>query len=175
MTAVLRLVAVFGFVMMVNACAMSSSTARDTRAVAFRYQRVDGKIDTLGRHRGKVVLVSVFATWAEPALLEVPFFGQLQRRFGSDDFVVIQIAIDQEPSAVEVFVEAFGVEHLVGWPVDPGRFTGRLGPLGPIGILPTSVLITRDGVAAYHREGTWAPKDLEAAIVSLLAADRINH
>jgi len=157
------------------ACASTPTSDLSDRAVAFRYQRVDGQIDTLGRHRGKIVLVSVFATWAEPALLEVPLFKRLQNRFGPEQFIIIQIAIDQEQEAVEVYAETFEVEHLVGWPLNLARFTGEKGPLGPVNVLPSSILLDTEGKVIRHLEGTWDPKILEETLVSLLAADRSSH
>ena len=129
----------------------------------------------MGRHRGKVVLVSIFATWAEPALLEVPLFKRLQEKFGAERFVIIQIAIDEEPEAVLVYSETFQVAHLVGSPLDLARFTGENGPLGAVKILPSSILVDPEGKVVRRVEGTWDPKLLEETLVSLLAADGSKH
>ena len=157
------------------ACSASFRAPASAPAVAFRYQSVDGSIDTVGKHRGKVVLVSVFATWAEPALLEVPLFHRLLAEFGPDKFAIIQIAIDQEPTAVEVYSDTFNIQYFLGWPFDFGDFTGPEGPLGKVSVLPTSILLDREGRVFRRLEGTWDPKILEDSIRSLLAADRSNH
>jgi len=158
-------------------CACATTTVSDlpSTALAFRYERLDGELDTIGRHRGKVVLISVFATWAGPALLEVPMYKRLAAEHGSDQFVIIQLALDQEIEAVHAFVETFEVQHLVGRPDDLASFTGEAGPLGPIGVLPTSYLVDRDGRITARSIGTWDAAVLERAVQGLLAADRSSH
>ena len=79
-----------------GACATTTISDLPKTALAFRYEGLDGEFDTIGRHRGKVVLISVFATWAGPALLEVPMYRRLAAEHGSDQFVIIQLALDQE-------------------------------------------------------------------------------
>jgi hypothetical protein len=51
---------------------------------------------------------------------------------------------------------------------DPARFTGPEGPFGPIAVLPTSVLLDREGRILARMDGLWPPgllrRSVEAAI-----------
>lgn len=160
-----------------SACAAGSTSTSHypSNAIAFRYQRYDGALDTIGRHRGKVVLVSVFATWAQPALLEVPLYQALRALHGPKNIVVIQLALDQELDAVRAFAEAFEIKHLLGRPLDVATFTSKDGPLGSITILPTSFLLGRDGRIKAVSVGTWNASVLARTVQGLLAADRSSH
>jgi hypothetical protein len=158
-------------------CAASASSISNypSNAIAFRYQRHDGALDTIGRHRGKLVLVSVFATWAQPALLEVPLYQALRAQHGPKNIVVIQLALDQELDAVRAFADAFEIKHLLGRPLDVSMFTSKDGPLGSINILPTSFLLGRAGRIKAVSVGTWNASVLARTIQGLLAADRSSH
>ena len=141
------------------------------RPVALRYRTLDGGLDSIGRLRGRVVLVTVVATWAATALLEVPLLKQTHNRYAKDGLEIVALAIDETPLAVQVFADKFEIPYAVGLSEDDRALMGPHGPFGEITRLPTSVLLDRDGLIVVRSDGMWDPAALDAAVQRLLATD----
>jgi len=74
----------------------------------------DGTVIDAGSLRGKTVLVNFWATWCPPCRREIPSLIRLQEEFGSDDVVVLGIAVDKGgPGAVRTMMEAAGINYPV--------------------------------------------------------------
>ncbi|MCC7384368.1 MAG: TlpA family protein disulfide reductase [Deltaproteobacteria bacterium] len=162
------------------ACATTPSTSSSPEElppgpVALRMRAVDGEALTLGGLRGRPVLVTVITTWAETALFEAPHLQALRGRYPRDRLEIICLVIDDLPGAAEVFVETFEPLYRVAVPEDLEGLVGERGPFGPIRVIPTSVLLDREGVIALRSDGVWPPGVIEAAIDQLLAADPGNR
>jgi hypothetical protein len=144
--------------------------------VSLRVERIDGGgVLTLGSLRGKVVAVTVITTWASLALLEVPRYKQLVATHDPKDLVVIAIALDDKKEMVRIFAGTFEIPYYVGTIEDPADFTSEHGPFGPITIIPTSILLTREGQIAARMDGVWPEGVLEAAVDRLVAGSIGSH
>jgi len=127
-----------------------------------------GKDFSLEDYRGKVVLVNIWATWCKPCVMELPELQKLHHAHG-DDFVVVGINVDKP--RLHKKMHGMIAEHGIDYPVvlDPdGQSQGTFGVNG----YPTSVLLDRNGVVRWRREGIIRPTDSEAdtAIKAALAA-----
>ena len=140
-------------------------------AIALRAELLDGGAVTLGQLRGRVVLVTLMQTWADPALIEVPRLAALTRRYKPEDLTVLCIALDDQPATVRIFRKVFEVPYLIATVEDRAALTGASGPFGAITTVPTSVLIDRSGHAVARSDGGWPPQVLEAAVERVLASD----
>ncbi|NKB19401.1 MAG: redoxin family protein [Alphaproteobacteria bacterium] len=110
----------------------------------------DGKVLSLDKFRGKLVLVNFWATWCAPCIREMPSLATLQKKRGGKDFTVIALSQDfREWAAVDPFLEKHKLEGLPIY-VDRKSVTGR--KLKVIG-LPTSVLLSRDGKVLGQLKG----------------------
>jgi len=82
---------------------------------------VTGRIFDLSEQRGKVVLVSFWATWCPPCRQELPALrDQVQARWGGrDDFVLVSVAREETPEVVDEFL----AQHDYPWTfaTDPDR------------------------------------------------------
>jgi thiol-disulfide isomerase/thioredoxin len=92
--------------------------------------------------KGKVVLVSFFASWCRPCLEEIPLLKKLQNRYAKKGFSLIAIAVDQENIP--------GLKNLVqkreiNYPVLLADEAVKK-DFGGIAILPTMFLVNRDGI-----------------------------
>ena len=158
------------------ACVLSSLACASlpapgtTDPVALRYRQLDGTSATLTALHGKVVIVTVFNTWAAPALLEVPRFKALALEHPTE-LVIVALALDPHIEAVRIFAETFEVPYVVGQPFDAAELVGSRGPFGQISIIPTSVVLDRSGQIVMRSDGTFSPDVLKGAIKRLLAAD----
>lgn len=166
--------------MLLNALALGCATSQTSSAelphlpVALRVDLVNGNVLTLGSLRGRVVLVTVMTTWADPALSEVPRFKELLAKTDPKQFAIVAIVLEK-PELARIFARAFRVPYYVGTVDDPAELTGPSGPLGPVTIIPTSALLDRDGRIAARMDGIWPKGLLEEAVGRLVASDRSSR
>lgn len=101
----------------------------------------DGKNIDSEQFKGKVVLVTFFATWCPPCLQEIPSLIDLQDEYGKNGFSVVAISVDQDGARpVKKVMEKTGINYPVL--MADSDVTRDFG--GIVGI-PTSFLINRDG------------------------------
>jgi thiol-disulfide isomerase/thioredoxin len=123
----------------------------------------DGAAVTLGRFKGKVVLVNFWATWCAPCLREMPALDRLQAALGGERFQVVTISVDRQgKSVVEPFLKRLGVGHLPAYLDSRSALLHAFGARG----LPTSYLIDADGTLIGYLEGPaeWDSKAGKALI-----------
>ena len=109
-----------------------------------------GDLLDLGRYRGKVVLLNLWATWCAPCVRELPALDRLQSILGRQDFEVVALSIDD--GGIEVpasFAKRLGLSHLKIY-LD---FTGTTAEAFPLYGLPISYLIDREGIMAGYIVG----------------------
>ena len=94
----------------------------------------------LSSYRGKVVLLNFWATWCEPCLTEMPTFVEWQKQYGSRNFQVIGISMDDAAPEVIATVSRLKLNYpiLMGDEYLGADYGGVLG-------LPVTFLIDRDG------------------------------
>lgn len=167
-----RLVFLLAFVF---ACSCAGVPKASNPALAFRYRDLDGTTKSIGQHRGKFTLIQVFATWAQPALLEVPLLQSLEAQYGTQNLAIVQIALDPTAESVRVYAQTFGVENWVGMAIDSELFMSSNGPLGAIETIPSSFLLDPRGRVVKKQVGLWDQENLKSTLSELLAADRSTH
>jgi thiol-disulfide isomerase/thioredoxin len=115
-----------------------------------RFVDLKGEELDLGRYKGKVVLVNFWATWCAPCVREMPSLDRLQAALGGEGLVVLPLSLDGPTRPrVEPF---YKTQNLVNLPIlfDEKNVTfGRFG----VSVLPTSILIGRDGKEVGRLEG----------------------
>ncbi|MBI4184870.1 MAG: TlpA family protein disulfide reductase [Proteobacteria bacterium] len=123
----------------------------------------------LGRFRGKVVLLNLWATWCGPCVREMPSLDRLQAALAGERFEVVALSEDLGGAdAVRRFYERTGVRHLAIH-LDPrGALARAVGARG----LPTSLLIDREGREIGRLEGAadWDSPEAVALIRYYLGA-----
>jgi peroxiredoxin len=130
----------------------------------FTLTSLDGREVKLSDFRGKAVLLNFWATWCPPCKVEMPWFEDLQRRYGGDGLVVIGVAMDDtEPATIAKFASDLGVNY----PVLLG--TDKVSDdYGDVQYLPTTFYIGRDGTIVDKMTGLLERKDIEAAVKKAL-------
>ncbi len=109
--------------------------------------------------RGKVVLVSFFATWCFPCLAELPVLEKLQREHAQKGFTVVMVGMDLEGAKV---LRPFAEEYALPYPMlvaDDWLRSGQ-SAFGQVRALPTVVLFNRDGEVVIAYQGVAAPAKL---------------
>ena len=83
----------------------------------------DGRHCTSEELRGKVVLLSFWATWCEPCIDAVPELRRLYTQYEKEPFVMVGVNLDHDRATATKFVEANGM----GWPQVTDESSARLG------------------------------------------------
>jgi thiol-disulfide isomerase/thioredoxin len=156
-----------------NRHSSASSLVGDVRgrsAPDFELVSLDGKRVKLSDFRGKAVLLNFWATWCTPCKQEMPWFVDLQKKYGSEGLVVVGVAMDDsETSKIAEFAGQMGVNY----PVLLG--TDKVSEdYGNVQYLPTSFYIDRDGKFVGKGVGLLGRKEVEANVQKALASHVIG-
>jgi len=122
----------------------------------------DGKSFKLSDYRGKVVVVSFWASWCKPCRELIPHEQSLVQRFGDKPFALLGVNIDDNREAALKVITTHGISWR-NW-----RAGGEGNPIQkrwPIEALPTICVIDADG-NLRHRSSSVA--HLEIAVATLL-------
>lgn len=133
-------------------------------AQSFELRRTDGRVDSLARYHGRVVLMNLWATWCPPCREEMPALERFARENARD---VVVLGVDQGEDAT--LAAAFARDRGVTFPilVDEQEQYGRT--YKGIG-LPTSVIVGRDGRIVRGVDGAMTIEQMRAAVAPALAA-----
>ncbi|MEA2166303.1 MAG: hypothetical protein QOK37_4430 [Thermoanaerobaculia bacterium] len=131
---------------------------------------LDGKPLNLAVEKGNVVFLNVWATWCGPCRFETPELQALQNQYAAAGLKVIGVSVDEGDSEP---VKTFVAEQKITYPiaVDP---EGRIATLVQTTVLPTSLLIDRNGKIVWRQVGAVMPNDakLKAAVEKAVAEKR---
>lgn len=109
---------------------------------------IKGQEQSVSRHRGKVVIVTFWASWCGPCRKELPVLGKFQRIIGRDHLEVIAINV-KEPRADYQAVIRANRDIDVTWVHDS---SGATSVQYGVDSLPNMFVIDREGrVAHVHR------------------------
>jgi peroxiredoxin len=150
------------------------STIKTTRQIQvgspapnFAFPDLNGQQISLSDHRGKVVVVNIWATWCPPCKQEMPSMQKLYERFKGENFEILAVSIDSTGrEAVAPFMRTMNL-----------TFPALLDPKGSIGSLygligvPESFIIDKEGIVVEKIIG---PIDWATPKVFLFFQDLIN-
>lgn len=114
----------------------------------FTLHDLNGKEVRLAAYRGRVILLDFWATWCGPCKAEIPWFVDLQTRYGKQGLQVLGVSIDDPVEELR----PYAADLKMNYPVLQGL--GRddvLKAFGPLEGLPTTFVISREGrICAVH-------------------------
>jgi thiol-disulfide isomerase/thioredoxin len=139
---------------------------RGRPAPDFELTSLDGRRVKLSDFRGKAVLLNFWATWCSPCKVEMPWFVDLQKKYGNEGLVVIGVAMDDtDTPKIAQFASQMGVNY----PVLLG--TDKVSEdYGNVQFLPTSFYIDREGNFVGKGVGLLARKEIEDNVQKALAS-----
>lgn len=119
-------------------------------APAVQFRTLKGEAFDLASLRGKVVLVNFWATSCEPCVRELPGIVQTWRRYGTQGFEVVTVAMSYDaPNRVVEFSEKWGLPLTISLDIK-GEIEKQFGGLN---FVPTSFVIDRGGNIAQRIDG----------------------
>jgi thiol-disulfide isomerase/thioredoxin len=143
------------------------STPRVTKATLapdFSLESLDGTNMRLSDLRGKAVLLNFWATWCGPCKIEMPWFVELQNRYGAQGLQIVGVAMDD---ASKEDIAKFAKEMGVNYPILIGK--EAVGDqYGGVPALPESFFIGRDGKMVDKIIGLKGKSEIEDSIKKAL-------
>ena len=132
----------------------------------FELATLDGQRVKLSDYRGKAVLLNFWATWCGPCKVEMPWFVELQKKYGNDGLVILGIAMDDSETPK---IAEFASEMGVNYPVLLG--TDKVSEAyGNVEFLPTSFYIDREGKIVGKGTGLLGRNEIEQNVQKALAS-----
>jgi peroxiredoxin len=117
----------------------------------FSLEDLKGRRVKLSSHKGKVLVVSFWATWCVPCKQELKQLSKLRKKLEKKGFEVLAISVDgpETSSGVRGFVK----RHRLEMPVLVDRDGSFSAFVNPRGSTPFSLLVDRSGRVAWTHEG----------------------
>jgi|SRR5712672_1448826 len=145
--------------------------AKSTVAPDFSLESLDGKSMRLSDLRGKAVLLNFWATWCGPCKIEMPWFVELQNKYGAQGLQIVGVAMDD---ASKEDIAKFAKDMGVNYPILIGKES--IGDqYGGIPALPESFFIGRDGKMVDKIIGLKGKSEIEDAVKKALDTQPANH
>ncbi|WP_144211946.1 TlpA disulfide reductase family protein [Shewanella donghaensis] len=111
-------------------------------------------------HKGKVVIINMWATWCPPCVRELPALNRLEKTLSKDEYVLMPISIDADgKEQVSPFLESIGLSSFTSY-YDPRQ---NLREAFPLDTIPATFILNKEGeLVAYVR--TYVDWDDENAV-----------
>jgi thiol-disulfide isomerase/thioredoxin len=129
---------------------------------------VAGDNKHLSDFKGKVVLVSFWASWCAPCLIELPSFIELHQKLGDKGLVIVPVNVDEDPNA-GTFIKDFWKTKKFPFPTffDPSH---KGTEFFQVDALPSNFVLDKKGrlVAQGYGANDWADEKSVKFIEQLL-------
>lgn len=125
-------------------CPQAKAQETCYKAQQFRLHSNKGKLHSLKQYRGKVVVVSFWATWCKPCLAELKFLNKLVKQ--QKDLVVLAVSIDGPNTSARVNQTSRRFKDVTVL-LDPS------GQTNPTRTVPYSIIVDKQGNQCYDKKG----------------------
>ncbi|HUO03596.1 MAG TPA: TlpA disulfide reductase family protein [Candidatus Binataceae bacterium] len=151
--------------LVLSSCAITSGVVGDT-APALIAEELSGQTFDLAAMRGKVVIVSFWATWCPPCRAEMPELEAFYRQYHSRGVDLIGLSVDRERDRAEVIkiMKEFTYPAAMAEDAQADGF-------GEPAVLPVTYVVDRNGIVRAKFTPDQTPvteKSLAAAVLPLL-------
>ncbi len=134
----------------------------------FTMENVDGTTFNLADHKGKVMIIDLWATWCSPCKKELPSFINLVKKYEGKDFIMIGVSVDEglSASAVGTFCKGMNVNYPILYAGGPQKAAAIFGQFSAI---PTTFIVDKKGVIREKIIGAQEEAVFDNWIAKLLA------
>lgn len=133
----------------------------------FALTDLQGRSVKLSDLRGKAVVLNFWATWCPPCKEEIPWFVELQKRYGAQGLQVVGVSMDDDGDQKNV--AKFASENSMNYPVLLGK-EAVAQQYGGIDYLPTTFYIDRNGVVMDRVLGQPGRDEIEQNVKRAIAS-----
>ena len=124
---------------------------------------LQGKEYSLSQFKGKVVVINFFTFFCGPCRDEMPDLNKINNELKGRGLVTLGIALSSDPTQIRFLVKQLGLEY----PVLTGNDKVS-DAYGSIAVVPTTVIIDKQGNIAQRIEGTRKKEVFQKLIEPLL-------
>ena len=125
-----------------------SAIALESKAPDFTLHTMSGTNLRLQEQRGNVVMINFWATWCGPCQQELPKLNQLYEKYRGAGFVLLGVNVDDDVKHASAVAGKLGLTFPVLLDTDKS-----LSHLYDLSIMPSTLLIDRDGKVHYIHKG----------------------
>ena len=136
------------------------------RLPSFGYTLLDGSRGSEASLRGKVTLVTFWATDCAPCLAEMPQLVETQRKFGARGFQTLAVSMSYDPPAL---VSAYAENHRLPFGVAIDATGAIAHSFGSVDATPTAFLVDKSGFVVRRYVGAPDFEVLGLTVERLLA------
>ena len=131
----------------------------------FSFKDIEGKKVSLSQFKGKVIILDFWATWCVPCKEEIPWFIELQKKYGDRGLQIVGVSVDDTMNQAK----KYATEMKMNYPIllAEGK-EDILKAYDPIKGIPVSIVIDREGRIAARHEGIAKMDVFEKEILPLL-------
>ena len=122
-------------------------------APEFKLPTFKGSVIELNKLRGKVVVLSFWASWCSPCRFELPELSRIRPLYPNVEFIAVNV--DRERSPAERFLKRFPFELPIAWDTQ-AEILGQYAVIS----MPTLMLIDKNGTIKYIKVGYSKEKKL---------------
>jgi cytochrome c biogenesis protein CcmG, thiol:disulfide interchange protein DsbE len=124
---------------------------------------LQGKEYSLSQFKGKVVVINFFTFFCGPCRDEMPDLNKIHNELQGKGLQTLGIALSSDPTQIRFLVKQLGLEYpvLIGNDKVSDSY-------GSIAVVPTTVIIDKEGNIAQRIEGTRKKATFEKLIEPLL-------
>ena len=110
---------------------------------ALQFKDLDGSAVSLGKLKGKVVLIDFWATWCPPCVKETPNLLSIYEEFNDKGFEIIGISLDRNRQKLVDYV----AKNKIAWPnyFDGKGWDNKIASKLGIQSIPLTLLLDRQG------------------------------
>src|SRR3954451_20107339 len=161
---VISIMLVFGIQRVHHAGGVPPGKLQGKAAPDFSLPTTTGQTMKLSDFRGKAVLLNFWATWCEPCKVEMPWFVDLQKKYGPQGLQVLGVAMDDAPVKD---IADFAQKMNVNYPIVIGK--EEVGTqYGGVQYLPSTFYISRDGKIIDRVFGLVSRSEIESNVQKAL-------
>ncbi|KAF2989866.1 TlpA family protein disulfide reductase [Methylocystis sp. MJC1] len=127
-----------------------------SKVPALTFERLDGKLISLEKFGGKVVLLSFWATWCPPCRRELPSLERLAALTRAQRLEIVAASVDRTgKSSIESFLRHLNVNNLPIYYAVSQRIVGPVEEAAPFPLygMPITYLIDRGGLVIGYVTG----------------------
>lgn len=157
------------FALMLAMVAMAPGAYAGDAASDFTLRDVTGKTVSLSDYKGKVIILSFWATWCQPCKEEMPHLDKMYKELGDEGLQVLSVSFDDARMRSKVI--SYVRQRGFSFPVVMDPDSKAIGMYNPSKTAPWTVIIDRNFEVAQIHSG-FQPGDeekLREEVVELLA------
>jgi peroxiredoxin len=145
---------------------LNSRLCKGQAAPLFEIETIDEKRVRLQDLRGKIVLLTFWASWCGECVAEVPVFKELYKAFGGDQrFTMVGLSLDRSADAVRNFTESREMNWTQGVLGDWSR--SKIPSQYAVSYIPATYLIDQNGIVVDVLRGPKMRDAIERALADM--------